>query len=158
MKARDIGLLVFASCIAVACTQDFDLFFQGAGTGAAGGTGGAGGDGGSGGCTTPEDCLGGDTTCRYRTCDGGVCGTEDAAAGTDCTESGGQFCDGNGNCVECLTESDCPTGEQCNQNGECVGGGCADDEKNGDETDVDCGGGTCPPCPNHDARLAIRDG
>jgi hypothetical protein len=40
--------------------------------------------------------------------------------------------------------------EDC-QNGVCLGGKCAapscsDFVTNGDETDVDCGGGYCPPC------------
>jgi len=124
-----------------ACTQDFDEFFRGkaapggsggtAGTGGSGGSGGTGGavggGGGAGGCESPSDCPGSDTTCRYRTCEQGQCGTEDAPLGTPCTEQGGELCDGNGNCV---------TAE------------CTDNVKNGNETDVDCGGDSCPPCAN----------
>ena len=87
------------------------------------------GGGGSSGCTTPADCPGRDTTCSTRTCDAGVCGTDDAPAGTSCNEDGGEACDGMGNCIA---------------------GNCTDGVMNGVETDVDCGGGVCEPCPNDD--------
>ncbi len=135
-----------------ACMQDFDTFFKGEGSSGTGGTsgtgGGGGGTGGVGGCSQPSDCIGGDTTCRYRTCDDGICGSEDAAAGTPCADQGGQFCDGGGNCVECLTNDDCPDDEECNSSGSCVTESCIDGLQNGAETDVDCGGGTCPTCPD----------
>jgi hypothetical protein len=153
----DMGTLhwigVSAAVLAIAaCTQDFDAFFRGQGSGGTGGTGGTGGSvggsGGDGGCSEPADCPGGDTTCRYRTCDNDVCGAENAAEGTACAEQGGQTCDGSGNCVECLTNEDCPDDEDCDGTGTCVDDGCADSQQNGSETDVDCGGSVCPTCPN----------
>ncbi len=80
----------------------------GQGQGASGGDGGAGAQGGSGGeggqgggCSDPSECPGTDTECRTRTCEGGVCGFEDAPQGTvvgsqvtgDCQRS---ICDGAG--------------------------------------------------------------
>ncbi len=53
------------------------------------------------------------------------------------------------NCGSCGNA--CNQGEVC-QNGKCVSGTsnkkatCTDGKKNGKETDVDCGGPTCPPC------------
>ena len=44
----------------------------------------------------------------------------------------------------CLSGSDCVSGN-CTF-GLCVAGNCSDGIKNGAETDIDCGGGTCPPC------------
>ncbi|PCC71299.1 hypothetical protein SAMN02745121_00839 [Nannocystis exedens] len=35
--------------------------------------------------------------------------------------------------------------------------GCGDGEKNGDETDIDCGGGTCGPCDDDAACMADTD-
>lgn len=40
---------------------------------------------------------------------------------------------------------------------ECVADTCADGIQNGDETDVDCGGGTCPLCGTGDACLVDSD-
>ncbi len=110
------------------------------GTGGSSGTAG-GGQGGSGGDLNCDHCPGEDTTCSYRICDGG-CDMENAAAGTPCTENGGQLCDGAGHCVECLTESDCTEpGDQCISNwcGTPTGA-------NGDpcQTPADCINGNCP--------------
>ena len=77
----------------------------------AGGQGGAAGAGGSGGCSSPTECPGVDTTCRYRTCDGS-CGMQNAPQGTVCTENGGEVCDGDGNCVFDLGHS-CSSGTEC---------------------------------------------
>jgi hypothetical protein len=53
-------------------------------------------------------------------------------------------CDGNGACVGCLDDGDCPhpLEDRC-YNHVCVS--CGDNTQNGDETDVDCGG-TCGAC------------
>jgi hypothetical protein len=45
---------------------------------------------------------------------------------------------------KCHTGSDCLDGV-CSM-GICQVPTCTDGVKNGQETDVDCGGGTCPPC------------
>jgi hypothetical protein len=63
-------------------------------------------------------------------------------------------CDGNpqNGCepLPCVNGSRCATGAGCSS-GVCTGGFCAapvcsDGTQNGAETDVDCGGGSCPPC------------
>lgn len=85
-----------------------------------------------------------------------------------CSQNGGQFCDGNGSCVECTNNTHCEPPETCGgagQPGACacqpdacddVGltcGNAADDgcgnvldcnngRQDGDETDQDCGGPT----------------
>jgi alpha-tubulin suppressor-like RCC1 family protein len=94
-------------------------------------------------------------------------------------DNGGSFCDGNGACVRCVSDGDCaPTGTVCasvacsgnackvtnankgatcsegagtvcDGNGSCVAAACTDSLKDGNETDVDCGGGApCQPCPD----------
>ena len=121
----------------------------GASTGGGGATGGTGGTGGGGGqppeCTSPEDCPGNDSDCAFRTCEAGVCDFVDAAMGATCSDGGGQLCDGVGNCVECLEQSDCTDGI-C-QGNQCVPASCSDGTQNGDESAVDCGG-SCAPCSN----------
>ncbi len=87
--------------------------------------------------------------CQVGTCDDvtGAPGTTPAAAGAACTSAtGGKVCDGSGNCVECLHDSDCPAGHKCGVLNTCMGPPCMDGVLDGNETDVDCGGGTCPPC------------
>ncbi|MBW2529526.1 MAG: hypothetical protein JRI23_35440, partial [Deltaproteobacteria bacterium] len=148
---------------AVACTGilDFDGYnftdTAAGGTGGVGGaTGGTAGTGGVGGgieCSDPATCPGTDTTCEYRTCESGLCGTALAPAGTACTEDDGQVCDGVGSCVECVEGTDCTSGI-C-QNNLCVEH-CDDGELSGDETAVDCGG-SCPPCQNGDRCLGPDD-
>ena len=66
-----------------------------------------------------------------------------APIGASCAYNGGALCDGAGNCVECVQNADCAAGVCTNH--VCVPAPCADNTKNGDETDTDCGG-SCPPC------------
>ncbi len=78
----------------------------GTGTGGAGGAGGGtsttgtGTGGTGGGCATADECPGTDTECQTRTCDGGVCGFDNAPAGPVATQVAGDckvsVCDGNG--------------------------------------------------------------
>ncbi len=58
-------------------------------------------------CTVGTDCPGADTECQVRTCTAGICGTQNLVAGTGCSSG---LCDGNGQCVECLTGADCASG------------------------------------------------
>jgi hypothetical protein len=58
--------------------------------------------------------------------------------------NGGQVCDSSGTCVECLSGTDCES--QVCSGGSCQPPTCNDGVHNGDETDVDCGGATCPGC------------
>jgi hypothetical protein len=84
--------------------------------------------------------------CTVPTCDpSGMVQSDPAPAGTRCdSTAGGQACDGAGNCLQCLTASDCPAGLACVQ-GRCANG-CTNRTKDGQESDVDCGGGACPAC------------
>jgi len=125
------------------------------GGGATGGSGASSGTGGSGGCVAAE-CPGNDTSCQSRVCGTDGCGLEWAPEGTDCNEEGGVICDGNGSCVECVDGSQCADGMSCQLN-QCVPATCTNAVKDGDETDIDCGGasdcqsglctgGTCSAC------------
>src|SRR5262249_37888609 len=92
------------------------------------------------GCTTAADCPGGGA-CTILTCSNNVCGSQKVAAGTHCTTGTG-YCDANGSCVACTTSpaAGC-TGNQYCDNATCAS--CTDGTKDGDETDVDCGGTHC---------------
>lgn len=91
----------------------------GAGQGG-GGPAGAAGSGGAGGaqpeCVTEATCPL-SPTCRVPTCLAGACGTAPAGKLTPCavaqpTAFSG-VCDGEGTCVECLSDTDCPVGAVC---------------------------------------------
>ena len=84
------------------------------------------------------------TTCVTATCTTSVCGTTNTQEGAACTDSGGTVCDGNGKCVQCLTDANCTGGATCDTtNDTCVSASCTDGMKDGQETDVDCGGPEC---------------
>src|SRR5690606_23712945 len=89
--------------------------------------------------------------CRVRACDAeGLCGFDNIAAGEPCSDPerpAANVCNGMGDCVECLLDEDCNVGQALCVGGECVSASCGDGVKNGDETDVDCGG-ICPGCAN----------
>ena len=73
-------------------------------------------------CSAPEDC-GTATGCRSYACDEGMCVTNDATAGTACTDDGGTVCDGQGSCVthSCDTTEDCAEiADTWCDNGTCV--------------------------------------
>jgi hypothetical protein len=145
--------------LAVSCAAIFGMEegepLPAAGGAAAGGGGsaGAGATGGSqagnGGaadleCVDVNDCLGSHDECLEPECDNGVCRVVPKDLYTAC--HGNQYCDGDGNCVECINNNHtpCPNGEQC-LSFQCVTPSCTNMLQDGDETDVDCGG-SCAPC------------
>ncbi|MDI3287704.1 hypothetical protein [Polyangium sp. 15x6] len=88
------------------------------------------------------------TDCQIGTCLNGKPNLQPVPQSTLCNEDGGKVCNGKGECVECTMHSQCgkypnfcdvPTGKCFN---------CFDGVKNGDETDVDCGGNHCQKCLN----------
>jgi hypothetical protein len=76
--------------------------------------------------------------CLVGTCnESGTVGSEPLPSGTPChADAGGGKCDGQGTCVACLATADCPLGQTCNSNRECVGAACSA---------THCGG-ACPGC------------
>jgi predicted alpha/beta superfamily hydrolase/GH25 family lysozyme M1 (1,4-beta-N-acetylmuramidase) len=99
-------------------------------------------------CNTGSDCASG-------VCGGNVCVT--ATGGSSCGDGvkNGTETDvdcGGGSCPPCSLGKSCNTGSDC-ASGVCSGNvcvsasiSCVDGVKNGTETDVDCGGGSCPGC------------
>lgn len=65
-----------------------------------------------------------------------------------------KFCSATGACVECTEDAQCAGGGYCFMN---VCAKCDDTVKNGDETDVDCGGGHCGDCANGKTCAALDD-
>jgi hypothetical protein len=80
--------------------------------------------------------------CTAEVCTSGTPGHENEPVDTAC--GSGQFCDGDGACVECNDGSQCAS-EVCTSH-VCADPTCSDGVENGDETGVDCGGATCAAC------------
>lgn len=90
----------------------------------------------------PDDAK----SCIAQTCEGWTTVFVPKLPGTPCLDAEGKanFCDGNGACVACVKDTDCPTwGDHCYA-GSCHR--CDDGKQNGDETGLDCGGNDCPDC------------
>ncbi len=84
-------------------------------------------------------------SCTTDGCSAGTVTHVPVTAGTPCSgPNGAKVCSAAGVCVECVANGDCAS-NVCKTN-ICVAAQCNDLTKNGAETDVDCGGGGCPPC------------
>ncbi|WP_437276111.1 SUMF1/EgtB/PvdO family nonheme iron enzyme [Sorangium sp. So ce375] len=107
-------------------------------------------------CAEPADCFSGrceegggagaGRTCTAARCDNGV--KDGDETDIDC---GGAAAPHGGNpaCPPCATSKRCAAGSDCGSlrcvNGQCLEPTCSDGVKNGQETDIDCGG-LCPSC------------
>jgi hypothetical protein len=117
---------------------------------------------------TDVDCGGPDPGCE-RCADGASCAADSDCARNDCAQgvciscqdtvrNGGETdvdCGGaNLTCRRCGLNQDCALDRDCQSGncnaGVCVSFSCDDDEQNGNETGVDCGGNGvgCGPCPD----------
>jgi hypothetical protein len=95
-------------------------------------------------CSVPGDCTSGVCTggiCQVPKCSGGLDGVKNGTE-TD-IDCGGASCPSCADGKACLVGGDC-TSKVCNGTSHtCSAPTCTDSQKNGSETDVDCGGGTC---------------
>ncbi len=103
---------------------------------------------GSGDTTTaadPTDVPNDNNQCTIDACNGDKPSFTNQADGFACTQMGGKKCKA-GQCVACVTGTDCSSGVCTNQN-TCAPTSCMDMALNGNESDVDCGG-SCSKCIN----------
>jgi hypothetical protein len=83
--------------------------------------------------------------CTDNVCDDMYASYPPVAAGTFC-DQGGLYCNGDRDCVDCLSDDQC-TSLVCSELlGRCLPPTCEDGVKNGAESAVDCGGPECDPC------------
>lgn len=105
----------------------------------------------SGRCEESGGSGGAERACVAAQCDNGV--KDGDETDTDCG-GGAAPRGGNPACPPCKTSKGCAAGSDCESmscvNGQCLEPTCSDAVKNGQETDVDCGG-ICPGCPPGDA-------
>lgn len=100
----------------------------------------------------PADLFDDGNPCTADACEGDVSTNTPLPLKTPC-ENG--VCSADARCVRCVDGSDCAS-QICTDQETCAASGCGDGAKNGSETDVDCGGGGCSPCPTGDA--CAKDG
>lgn len=88
-----------------------------------------------------------DDNCIVGLCTDGVGSFELAAVGSSC--DGDRFCTKRGNCVTCIADANCVDTMICAADkGECAPVTCGNAMQDNDESDVDCGGVSCPACPD----------
>lgn len=139
------------SCHTAACVAGTCVFTNNAaGSPCTGGTCDAVGTCVTSQCTSASQCPPAAAgSCRTATCTGGVCGfaidntnlptcapctsavcvngvpaCQPSAAGTTCNSSGGTVCNGAGQCVQCVTPSNCPGTDTICASRTCVAGTC----------------------------------
>jgi len=97
----------------------------------------------------PDDVYDFGNPCYKNNCSQGAT-LEPEAVNTQCKLPSGAkgVCDGNFHCVQCNNDTPCPSPTMCNALGFCVDAQCANNTKDANETDVDCGGSgsPCPAC------------
>jgi hypothetical protein len=92
----------------------------------------------------PADFYNDGNDCTTDTCVNGTVSHMPKLAGTTCMQGVCPIM--GGICVQCLSNSHCPImGDTC-QAGKCVPMHCTNTVKDGNETDVDCGGPECNKC------------
>ena len=100
-------------------------------------------------CKVANDCTSGVCNAAAKTCAPPTC-TDAVRNGTETdTDCGGGTCPSCAIGKTCNFGTDCSSG-YCDKTNKCgiPPATCTDSKQNGTETDVDCGGGTCPKCIN----------
>ncbi|MFO0755193.1 MAG: hypothetical protein U0359_01775 [Byssovorax sp.] len=117
------------------------------------------GNGGVGAEPDDADLHDDNNPCTKDTCSAGSIVNAPLAAGAACVDAAhpkAKVCDGAVTCVECNGNADCMAPTVC-QAHQCLPVSCMDAMKNGTETDIDCGGPTCPKCANGKTCSASSD-
>jgi len=113
-------------------------------------------------------CVAGDICLEKADCHSGVCLAgicQDATCQDGTLNSDEIDIDCGGSCSPCGMGQDCSSGVDCASGfcvgGECVASGsislCGNGERDGDETDTDCGGTYCDPCELDEQCIADSD-
>jgi hypothetical protein len=102
-------------------------------------------------CDTGQRCLSG-TDCESKVCVGNRCQAPTCSDGLANGQETGRDCGGTSSCPRCPSGQACEVGGDCasplycNQQHTCAAPGCNNGDLDSTETDVDCGGDSCPKC------------
>jgi len=115
---------------------------------------------GSGSITTEandDDIEDDNQDCTVDTCESGAPSHTPKGLGVACTGTGpAKVCNAVGVCVECVDGSGCPS-NLCTDTFTCAAATCTDTVESPGETDIDCGGLSCPGCENGEGCLVDGD-
>jgi hypothetical protein len=97
-------------------------------------------------CVVNADCASSACDATTLRCDANPCADHQRDGAETDVDCGGGTCPACATGLRCLADTDC-TSQACDGVSlTCVASQCADHRRDGAETDVDCGGGTCPVC------------
>ncbi len=97
-------------------------------------------------CSSDRDCASGHCDDANFVCVADACADHKSDGAETDVDCGGETC---APCLvgkTCLVDGDCASGACDAESLTCVDDACADHQKDGKETDVDCGGGICGTC------------
>lgn len=106
-------------------------------------------------CISDDDCDAAsclDGACAAPSCDDTLLNQDESDV--DCGGSCEARCAAN---QACTLDADCASTLICSSEGVCTSASCDDQELNGSESDLDCGGAVCPGCPDGGACNANAD-
>lgn len=75
-------------------------------------------------CNSASDCPVPSNQCEAAVCTSGCCTTGNQPQGHACNSGSGSFCDGSGDCVGCVKQTDCQTPTSMCTTVACTGGTC----------------------------------
>jgi hypothetical protein len=106
-------------------------------------------------CTSASQCTRPSSACQQVSCTKGQCVTQNKAANTPCPDEGtpnpctNDVCNASGQCTHPAKTNGAPCPGGTCQSGQCKADAtCSDTIKNGNESDVDCGGSCPTKCGN----------
>jgi hypothetical protein len=108
-------------------------------------------------CQSGSDCASGVCSPGNRTCQSPTCADGVKNSNETDVDCGGGGCPTCANGRRCVTAADCSSGICPSATHTCSAPGCSDGLRNGSETDIDCGGPTCPACAIGKSCAAHRD-
>lgn len=97
----------------------------------------------------PADVFDDGNECTVDSCVGSDPKSSTLNSNTQCALGAGRLgvCDGDGNCVKCTANAHCPPDWNCEtKNQVCESQACNNNQLDGSETDLNCGGPDCAPC------------
>jgi hypothetical protein len=97
-------------------------------------------------CLVDADCTSGGCTTGTKVCAASQCSDAHKDGQETDVDCGGPTCSKCATGLTCAADTDCASGACDLVTTKCVASACVDERKDGAETDVDCGGGTCPMC------------
>ena len=108
-------------------------------------------------CTSDSDCTTYACDAVSHSCILDQCADQQKDGSETDVDCGGGTCHPCGFDQACQVDTDCTTSACDFVTGLCAANMCSDRRQDGSETDVDCGGGTCPTCPSNERCVVNGD-